>query len=251
METNFTFRESDHSYWLDGQKMTGVTTVLGVVAKPALIGWAANEAARYIEGETMIAFGDGQEFSPETFKEICDNGRKAHTQIKDKAGDSGKKAHSLIEEYIKEAINDKRGYLSLEQIDNEQINQFIKWAVDNEVRFLESEKVMYHPEWFVGGTADFVCEIDGKKYVGDLKTGKGVYYEAFAQCAAYRAMLEHMGEKEFHGSIVVHVPQQGKLQTHERYDYETDLKFFEAALTIYRIQNSGLGTTSSKKSITI
>ena len=103
----------------------------------------------------------------------------------------------------------------------------------NKVKFLESEKVMYDADRFIAGTADFTCEIDGKKYVGDLKTGSGVYYEAFLQCAAYRSMLG-----EFDGSLIVHLPKKGELKTHFRYDYETDLNAFNAALTIYRAQQT-------------
>ena len=112
------------------------------------------------------------------------------------------------------------------------------WAVEKKVKFLTSEKKMYNEEWFVAGTADAVVEIDGKKYIADWKTGKGVYYEAFIQTAAYRGMLEAMGEKDFHGSLVLHIPQKGLLTEHYRFDYETDLRAFEHALGLYRIINS-------------
>ena len=34
-----------------------------------------NEAMKYIEKESLISFGDGQDFSPERFKKICDKAR--------------------------------------------------------------------------------------------------------------------------------------------------------------------------------
>ena len=43
----FRFDEKKHRYYLDGKSMTGCTTVLGVIAKPALIQWAADHAAAY------------------------------------------------------------------------------------------------------------------------------------------------------------------------------------------------------------
>ena len=46
----FTFDEKRHRYYLDGKAMTGCTTVLGVIAKPALIQWAADKAAAYALG---------------------------------------------------------------------------------------------------------------------------------------------------------------------------------------------------------
>jgi hypothetical protein len=52
-------------------------------------------------------------------------------------------------------------------------------------------------------------EIDGKKYVGDSKTSNAVYPEYFYQTAAYRMMLEEMGEKDFSGSIIIRVGKDG------------------------------------------
>ena len=44
MSKEFIYKDSNHSYTLDGKRLTGVTTILGVIAKPALIGWAARMA---------------------------------------------------------------------------------------------------------------------------------------------------------------------------------------------------------------
>ena len=40
-------RGQGHSYTLDGQPIPGVTTIIGVLDKPALVGWAANTTAAY------------------------------------------------------------------------------------------------------------------------------------------------------------------------------------------------------------
>ena len=38
---------NSHGYTLDGQKVAGVTTVLGILDKPALVNWAAKQSAGY------------------------------------------------------------------------------------------------------------------------------------------------------------------------------------------------------------
>ena len=49
MSSNFKFNKEEHYYELDGKRLYGVTTVLGVIAKPALIPWAVKMAIDYIK----------------------------------------------------------------------------------------------------------------------------------------------------------------------------------------------------------
>jgi hypothetical protein len=220
----FTYTEKGHKYTLDGKPMTGVTTVLGVIAKPALIGWAANMAVDYI-----IEHGD----DPESL-ELA---RKAHTRKKDDAADKGKDVHSQIEEWIKACIT-KEPYVIGDE--SKELLAFKGWAMKNKVNFLSSETPVYSKEWFVAGTPDFTCEIDGKRYVGDLKTYKKMWDRVpFFQTAAYMKMLEEMGEPKYDGSVIVNINKEtGELTDHYTFDWENDRKAFEACLTLYRQLNN-------------
>ena len=40
---------SSHSYLLDGAPIPGVTSVIGILDKPALVKWAASETAAYAD----------------------------------------------------------------------------------------------------------------------------------------------------------------------------------------------------------
>ena len=241
----FTFNEKNHRYYWNDKQMTGVTTIIGVIGKgDGLIQWAANEAVNYIdermpkilsENNDVVSVGD--------VEEILKTARTAWKTTRDEAAMWGIITHKGVEEWIAtgkipDKITVKNEEVILGTDHKDKIEKFVKWATDNKVKFTESEKKMYDQEMFVAGTADFVCEIDGRKYIGDLKTGKSIYYEAFVQCAAYRHLLESMGEKDFNGSIIVHLPQKGELETHERFDHETDLAVFKAALLIYRTKQS-------------
>lgn len=234
MET-LIFEEGRHRYYLEGHSdkpFTGVTTVLGVIAKPALIAWSAKMAVEYIEqnfpsAEELLT---GKVKLSDLFKEA----KNAHNKKKDKAADIGTQVHTAVEEWIKE-----KKIPELNEEGMAMFNKFVGWATENNVTFLDSERRMYSKEKWIAGTADFVCEIGGKKYLGDLKTSSGIYgREYFAQCAAYRFMAEEHGDKDFHGSIIVRVGKDGSFETKESFDYETDLKMFLAALEIYRINNN-------------
>lgn len=226
----------NHRYYADEKgktQYTGVTTVLGVIAKPALVGWAANQACDYIEKNFPTA---EQLFEkPTIFTELIKEARTAWRKKRDKAADSGTNVHETLEGMIKDAIA-KDGYLPETKSEEKQIQHFINWAVENKVKFLECEKVLYDKENFIAGTADGVLEMDGKKYVYDIKTGKGVYQEAWWQMGAYRMMLEKMGHDNFHGSLIIHLPEKGELKTYERYDIDTDKEAFMCALRLYRIK---------------
>lgn len=237
--SKFTFDATRHLYELDGKPLTGVTTVLSVIAKPALIQWAANEAIKYIE-ENGEYFQDRERWivSPA----ILEAARKAHTKKKEKAGAQGTDTHTEIEKYVKTCIERGVNGLVFKELGPGQTDplvEFSKWAVSNNIKFIESEKRMYSREWWVAGTTDLVFEKDGQRFVGDVKTMKKLWdVTPFIQCAAYAKMMSESGEK-FDGTCIINIPKEtNRVETHYRFDLEGDTRAFEAALTLYRTLNS-------------
>lgn len=232
--SNFQFDPKGHVYTLDGKPLTGVTTVLGVIAKPALIQWAADEACKFIDEARQ-----SEKFDVEMLGELLKEARLAHRKKKEKAADQGTDTHAQIEEYVKGCIATNDGIpVNSIMAETPARNSFIQWAVENKVKFLESEKRMYSKEWWLAGTCDLVFEQDGKRYVGDIKTMKKLWdVTPFIQCAAYAKMMVEQGEK-FDGTCIINIPKEtNKVETFYRYDLEGDIKAFEAALTLYRTLN--------------
>ena len=228
----FEFNEKNHLYTLDGKPMTGVTTILSVIAKPALIQWAANEAVKYIEEHSKHPVGKDYQVSVVTLEEA----KTAHRRKKEDAGIKGTDVHKEIEGIIKvflltDGLPEYLANLS------EQAKLFVMWAKENKVKFLDSEKRVYNESLWYAGTADFTAEINGKRFVGDIKTGSSIYPEAFYQISAYRAAFESMGEKSFDGVVVVNVNKKGELKVEYSYFYAEDFAAFQGALAIYRRQN--------------
>src|SRR3990167_6973357 len=88
----FRFDPVKHRYYLGEKQLTGVTTILGVLAKPALIQWAANETVRYIKEH-----GKEEGGIPVTWlvdESILEEARTAHARKRDKSADIGTLAHS-------------------------------------------------------------------------------------------------------------------------------------------------------------
>ncbi|MEK7120625.1 MAG: hypothetical protein AAB840_00865, partial [Patescibacteria group bacterium] len=242
-EKGFYFQADKHIYWLDGRKMTGVTTILNsTLAKPALIQWAANMAVEsvdkqiwetqlipyeYVNGNVRIIITD------EKLREILEVARTAHAAKRDKSADIGTLAHDWISRWIK-GEEPKRDESLAVITDN-----FLKWAEEAKPKFLASEKVVYagDPKLFYAGTIDFICEIDNNVYIGDLKTSSGIFSEMFYQTAGYEIALHAMEPDKWniHGHIIVNCTKSGKLNTKIHYDFEENKKAFLAALTLYRI----------------
>ena len=263
MEKNkkFRFEPKGHSYYLGDSKLTGVTTVLDVIAKNNLIQWAADLAA--IAGlEAKQITGIEAEYNAiqkiedwrkkKKAKEELDKkyplyheARLAHKRKKEEAGNLGIKIHAEIEKIIKDAITDNLGFIKAENIfnDNVQVKHFVSWAVKNKVKFIASEKRVYSKIYWTAGTYDFKCEIDGKIYISDIKTG-GVYDRIpFAQMSAYQMMeLENEPNNKIDGRIIINIKKDGKFNSEKdiqfSYDMQTDLDLFLSALKIYRILNN-------------
>jgi len=233
----FKFNEKTHTYTLDGKRMTGVTSVLGVINKPALVGWAAKMASGYVK-DNLKDIAD--------LDRVCEEAKKAHIKKRDKAADAGTDVHKEIEGLINHAINSNKGFIpEFETVqDSKQLQHFINWAVKNKVKFLASEKRVYSKKHFTAGTYDFKCEIDGKTYIGDIKTSSGIYDRTpFAQASAYQMMEEEMtGVKDVQGRLIINLKKTGIFDEDKDVyiseHYEDDLELFMSSLSIYRIMNN-------------
>jgi hypothetical protein len=237
----FRFDPIKHRYFLGEKQLTGVTTVLGVLAKNALIQWAANEAVKYIKENVVTA--DLFEGSPESgiyypvSEGDLEKARTAHARKRDKSADIGTTSHKWIESYIKAKIASTELPGANKEL-SVITDNFLKWVEEKKPKFLASEKVVYSKKHFYAGTLDFIAEIDGKVYLGDIKTGSGVYFEMFLQCAGYQLALEETEpEWKIEGHIIVNPTKDGKLNVETHYDYEATKEGFLAALKLYKLMN--------------
>lgn len=238
------FNKQKHEYLIDGKRATGVTTIIGVLAKPQLIGWAARMAVEYIEdtlptGQDYRVVEETIYINQRDLERILDEARFAHTKKKEAAGTHGTDAHALVEAYVNACIATNKGEpLAKPPTISEGIEKFILWAIENVDHFLFSERQMYNKELFIAGTADFAyIGKDGKKYMADFKTSSGIYgIDYWLQCAAYRMLAEGEGDAPYDGCTVVRMGKDGSFEAQSRFDYETDKGAFLACLTLYRAQ---------------
>lgn len=220
--TNFhSYLGKSGSRWLE---MYGVTSLLGYWGeKDKLVQWAVDKAIDYIEAE----YRDYIEYS--NFDEVCKEARSAHKRSLEESGSHGTDKHAEVEEFINCCID---GIPSAYITGDEQIGEFITWAIGK--TFLASEMPLRSKKLWTAGTTDFICEIDGKRYIGDLKTSNYVSYKQFIQCGAYALMYEEMGLGKIDGILIAHMPRSGGFKVHIDEDVENYKKDFEAIVRLVK-----------------
>lgn len=214
---------NSHQYKLDGKNLLSVTGILGVINKPMLIPWAVNQAVSFLQGHLGEPITD----------ELLAEAKSQHEKVRDEAASLGHQVHEWCNGYLMgkepplpEDIRVMNGVLA-----------FLKWVEEHDVKFTESEKLVYSKQCGYVGTMDAVAIIDGKKCVLDFKTGKGVYPEHHMQVAAYRHAAEEEG-MEFDGdSVIVQFGKEdGEFKVYPCPNHVDDLNAFLSALEIKKWQ---------------
>jgi len=224
------FDPEKHKYEVNGKKAHGVTSILGKIAKPQLIIWAAREAADFMR-RTLVP---GRAYDEIEIKEMCDAAQKAHTVKKDKSADIGHLVHKWIEDFI---AGRNPATPTNESIRN-GVGAFLEWKSLHQVEFLHSERKLYSLKYNYAGTTDFIAKVDGKLTLGDIKTGTGIYEEMGYQLAAYEAAYrEEFPETGDMQRLIVNCQKDGVLNTGFFPEYEKDYGAFLAALTLYKRVN--------------
>lgn len=150
----------------DGVLVPGVTTVLGVLAKPALVPWANKLGLQGIEVGKYV----------------------------DSLADVGTLCHNIVECYLMKKEVDYADYTPNQRILAEgATKKFFDWEKKNEFKVIKSELQLVSEKYYFGGTCDIYCDLNGKKTLIDIKTSKACYSEHFTQCAAYAILLEENG----------------------------------------------------------
>ena len=161
-------KPSGHATYKDsaGKRLVGVTTILAVMAKPALIKWANNLGLAGIDSTTYV-------------DNLADVGTLAHHMILCKFKNATPDMSDFTENQIKMATA--------------SLASFTSWESSHEVKPLVTEEVLISEEFGFGGTPDLLCELDGIVTLLDFKTGKALYPEVLYQLGAYAYLLSGAG----------------------------------------------------------
>lgn len=196
---DLTFEPYKHQYTVSGKPVRSVTGIIGIIGKPFLVPWAAKVTTERM-GEL---FKPGVSYDEIQIKTMLDEAKRAHYNTKTNAADIGSLVHKYLEQVIK---GEKPATLIHEEARN-SAERFMDWVKKNKIEFILSEQVVYSKKYNYCGTLDFVCKINGKLMLGDIKTSNAIYKEEYgAQMAAYKiAREEEFEDEHYDGHILVRV----------------------------------------------
>jgi hypothetical protein len=143
--------KKDRWYSVNGKKYPTVTTILGILEKPALVQWSANMTVQYIR-ENLAELT-----TPDQIEYHLKKAKTAYRTISKQAMDTGSIVHDAIHCYLSggkpESIigdNDKATNSFL---------AFLTWADKVKLKPIALEKVLIDQVNEIGGTCDFIGEV--------------------------------------------------------------------------------------------
>lgn len=210
-----------------GEKQPGVTSVIGVLNKPFLVGWAARVAAEFVcdnVGSVMpLAMTDRR-----AAVELIAGASKRYTA---KRGEVGTAAHAIFERLAKGQKVDKVHPELQTYLDS--FREFLdKWQPE----FLYNEATIWNSTVGYAGSLDTIMKINGEIICCDYKTSASVYPEVGLQLSAYRhaeQFLEGGTLPEITGGACLHVTPDGWKLVPVRCD-ESVFEIFKSLRSAFR-----------------
>jgi len=199
----------------DGTRVPGVTTILSVLNKPALVPWANNLGLQ---------------------------GIKVREYVDDKAA-IGTLAHQMIADHLRKVDTDTSDYTAkqIDQAENSVLS-YLEWEKRKSIVPCLIEAPLVSETYLYGGTIDCLAWVNGVITLLDFKTGKAIYPEMFYQLAAYYTLASDYYEydKEY-GIAETKILRIGRDETEgfevcTKKTLETEWEVFEHCLAIYQLQ---------------
>lgn len=183
-------------YHFDEVPIPSVTTIIDILDKPALVGWAAKMTSEY-------AFKAFTQNFPKDISDIhlvLDEAKKGFRKVSEEAKDIGTETHNLIELRIRSILAGKEtdpttGKKLRNEVQNAYL-AFLEWEEDNGVEWHETEKNVFDVAGLrSAGTADAVAtfhkgDFKGQTPLIDFKSSSGFWDGYDMQVSAYRNYRE-------------------------------------------------------------
>ena len=194
-----------------GKRLPGVTTILGILGKPALIHWAWSLGMQQID----------------------------YKVFRDDKADIGTLCHAMILAHLRSTDLDTSVYTK-RQIDLAETSflKYLDWEKEHKLQPILLETPLVSERYQYGGTPDNYCILDSRPTYIDYKTGKGIYEEMFFQASAYRNLLIENGNTV----DKVYILRFGRDETEgfevqEILDTTIHFEIFKSCLNIYNLRN--------------
>lgn len=198
-------------YYLNsGDAIPGVTTVLSILNKPALVSWANKLGLQGIDS----------------------------TKVKNQAGDVGTITHLLIMGRLTRKEMDLSEYSQQDITTAQQcVKSYAEWEKAHRVEPILVETPLSSDIYGYGGTPDCLAMVNGVLELLDFKTSKGIWNEYFYQLAAYRQLCIEHGHQGLNRARILRFGKEGDSGFEDRLitQFDNEFQLFLHCLSIYNL----------------
>lgn len=116
-------------------------------------------------------------------------------EIRDEAGRKGSSVHQLCEDYDNElecSILNEFGDAQYKQIEWAMFERYVEFRTRFNYNLVVNEVHYISPELGFAGTLDRVFELEGKRFLVDIKTSNALHNHYWLQMAAYKALWDEV-----------------------------------------------------------
>lgn len=175
-----------------GDQHPSITTILGVIASPALMGWMAKNGTaklkvlndiytEHFEGDEIVEkLGSMAEARWKLTEDTAfwKSGRETGKE----AADIGTMVHAWVESHLKGVEIDLGALPPLAQ---NAVNAYLAWEKEHHLETIKTEQTFYNCKLNYAGTADWLGNLDGELSLGDWKTSTGIFFNYVIQGWGY------------------------------------------------------------------
>ena len=149
-EPYLTEKEMERFYFLNGNRIPTITTILGILGAKALEQWKVNQAVEYI--------GNNRPQTEEQWIYHLKKAKTAHRQASKKAMGTGTTVHEAIHAYLSGAKPEP--ILEGDSKAEMAFYAFLEWSDSVKLKPIATELTVINEEFGFGGTIDLVAEME-------------------------------------------------------------------------------------------
>jgi hypothetical protein len=191
-------RDARHRYYLgdDPTPIPSVTTITGILDKPALTWWKLEQlAANAVQDAEMLAIMRDRGDTEAAVRYVM-----YRRNASDAARERGADIHALAERWHKGETVDAPEELA------EEWTGYLRWWTDTLPDMLYAEEMVASVEHNYAGTFDLVAVIGGETWMLDIKSSKSVANAKGTVWPEYRLQLVAYARAEFIGRADERLP---------------------------------------------
>lgn len=237
-------------YRVGEEEYPSVTTILSVLNKPALNRWAVDQERELVVQAACELYDQTKEtlpLSPINYRLVLRQrlpALRAAERTSRKAAQLGTAVHAFIERELKQELGQDVGSIPfLPDGAQTAIDAWHEWRESVKFEPMAVEEHLFNEVQGYAGTADWIAIVDGEWTLGDIKTGKKVWPEAFLQNWAYRMAWNGFGRlNHVTAGVILRLPKTAHDPTFEAAlvpDEEGLYDCFLSAKCLFDFQNNG------------